>query len=147
MFDDKDARPASVGIINEVAAFLSSFEAAVGINPDADWQKPLLRLRIRLTDEETTELCTALNACVQYPHNLDIPNSMRGAVAKEIADVIITSFSTARVLNINIGAVLQAVVEANLSKQQPDGSFIRDDGGKVMKGPHYVAPNLSEVML
>lgn len=140
------SRETNIQSLNNLAAFLSSFEAEVGIMPDPTWPKQLLELRLRLTDEETTELCTALRAASVAKSSGEVWPEQRKAVAKEIADVIITAFSTARVLGINIGAALQEIVECNLSKRLDDGTFMRDDGGKILKGPNYVAPTLEGVV-
>lgn len=140
------SRETNIASLNNLAAFLSSFEEAVGIPAGQPWEPALLRLRLRLTDEETTELCQALTACVRAPAAVGISEPMKQAVAKEVADVIITAFSTARVLGINIGAALQEIVECNLSKRLDDGTFMRDDGGKILKGPNYVKPTLEGVV-
>lgn len=141
------SRENNIESLNNLAGFLSSFEEAVGIPAGQEWTPDLLKLRVRLTDEESIELCSAMARCRKvYIEMGSVSDGLKQAVAKEVADVIITAFSTARVLGINIGAALQEIVECNLSKRLDDGTFMRDEGGKILKGPNYVKPTLEGVV-
>ena len=132
-------RAENIANLNKLAAFISSFEDAAGVAKETTTES--LRLRGRLLDEECTELCKELQIARMHLTSDGLrPNW--AAVAKEMADLIITVFSAARGLNINIGYTLQEVIESNLSKRTDDGTFLRDTGGKILKGPNYIAPQL-----
>lgn len=42
---------------------------------------------------------------------------------------------------------LEAIQESNDSKRMPDGSFLRNEHGKIIKPAHYKAPDLSKARI
>ena len=66
--------------------------------------------------------------------------------AKELADLVIVSFGAAIEAGIDLNMVLRAVHASNMSKLDADGKPIYREDGKVLKGPHYSAPNIKEVL-
>ena len=89
-------------------------------------------LRIRLIEEEVTEVKEAMYANRIYD------------VAKELADILYVVYGTALVYGIDLDWAFQKVHESNMSKLGPDGKPIYREDGKVLKGPGYVAPDMSE---
>ncbi|NEA43140.1 hypothetical protein [Streptomyces sp. SID11385] len=66
--------------------------------------------------------------------------------AQELADLVYVTYGTALTHGIDLDAVLAEVHRANMSKLGPDGSPVRRADGKVMKGPHYRAPDIAAVL-
>ncbi|MEV1063704.1 MazG nucleotide pyrophosphohydrolase domain-containing protein [Streptomyces sp. NPDC050263] len=67
-------------------------------------------------------------------------------LAHELADVVYVAYGTALVHGIDLDAVLAEIHRANMSKLGPDGQVARRADGKVLKGEHYEAPDVSSVL-
>ncbi|MFJ4773694.1 MazG nucleotide pyrophosphohydrolase domain-containing protein [Streptomyces uncialis] len=67
-------------------------------------------------------------------------------IAHELADVVYVAYGTALVHGIDLDQVIAEIHRANMTKLGPDGTpQVRADG-KVLKGDHYVAPDVSAVL-
>ncbi|MYY07680.1 hypothetical protein GT204_01900 [Streptomyces sp. SID4919] len=67
-------------------------------------------------------------------------------IAHELADVVYIAYGTALVHGIDLDQVIAEIHRANMTKLGPDGTpRVRADG-KVLKGDHYVAPDVSAVL-
>jgi len=88
-------------------------------------------IRVRLLTEEFGEYLAAESTDNAW------------AIAHELADIVYAAYGTALTYGIDLGAVLLAVHEANMSRACPDGSFERDAAGKILKGPNYRKPEFS----
>ncbi|WP_405641445.1 MazG nucleotide pyrophosphohydrolase domain-containing protein [Streptomyces uncialis] len=67
-------------------------------------------------------------------------------IAHELADVVYIAYGTALVHGIDLDQVIAEIHRANMTKLGPDGTpQVRADG-KVLKGDHYVAPDVSAVL-
>ncbi|EFG07794.1 secreted protein [Streptomyces clavuligerus] len=67
-------------------------------------------------------------------------------LAQELADVVYIAYGTALVHGIDLDEVLAEVHRANMSKLGPDHTPVRRPDGKVLKGPHYRAPDIASVL-
>jgi predicted HAD superfamily Cof-like phosphohydrolase len=67
-------------------------------------------------------------------------------LAHELADVVYVAYGTALVHGIDLDAVLAEVHRSNMTKLGPDGRIARRADGKVLKGDHYEAPDVSAVL-
>ncbi|CAL9403170.1 hypothetical protein [Streptomyces sp. enrichment culture] len=67
-------------------------------------------------------------------------------LAHELADVVYVAYGTALVHGIDLDAVIAEVHRSNMTKLGPDGSVARRSDGKVLKGEHYRAPDVSTVL-
>jgi len=114
------------------------------------------KLRAVLLAEELFELLEALLGThaasgLQY-EPLGVTRDIREAqsleeIAKELADVVVVTYGTADVLGIDLDKAFDLVHESNMSKLGEDGKPIRREDGKVLKGPNYKAPDMSEAVL
>jgi predicted HAD superfamily Cof-like phosphohydrolase len=68
------------------------------------------------------------------------------ALAHELADVVYVAYGTALVHGIDLDAVIAEIHRANMTKLGPGGRVSRRADGKVLKGEHYRAPDVSEVL-
>lgn len=70
------------------------------------------------------------------------------ALTAELSDLMYVTVGSA--LGFGLGAFLLPMFEeihrANMSKLSPEGKPFYDDSGKITKGPHYVKPNLINVV-
>lgn len=67
-------------------------------------------------------------------------------LAHELADVVYVAYGTALVHGIDLDAVLAEIHRSNMTKLGPDGQISRRADGKVLKGEHYEAPDVSAVL-
>ncbi|MFE9972908.1 hypothetical protein ACFYRD_19670 [Streptomyces hirsutus] len=67
-------------------------------------------------------------------------------LAHELADVVYVAYGTALVHGIDLDAVISEIHRANMSKRGPGGEIARRFDGKVLKGDHYEAPDVSRVL-
>ncbi|MEU4872344.1 MazG nucleotide pyrophosphohydrolase domain-containing protein [Streptomyces sp. NPDC021608] len=67
-------------------------------------------------------------------------------LAHELADVVYVAYGTALVHGIDLDAVLAEIHRSNMTKIGPDGRIARRADGKVLKGEHYRAPDVSAVL-
>jgi predicted HAD superfamily Cof-like phosphohydrolase len=90
--------------------------------------------QLGLIDEEFTEFLEA-NAGTDETH-----------ILKELADLVFTCYQFAAAKGWNLDLALTRVFESNMSKLDIDGLPIKDSRGKVMKGPGYFEPQLSDLI-
>jgi predicted HAD superfamily Cof-like phosphohydrolase len=90
--------------------------------------------QLGLIDEEFTEFLEA-NAETDEAHTL-----------KELADLVFTSYQFAAAKGWNLDLALTRVYESNMSKLDIDGQPILNEHGKVLKGPGYFEPQLSDLI-
>ena len=68
------------------------------------------------------------------------------AELKELADLVYVCFQYAENMEWDLEEAMNRVHKSNLSKLGLDGKPIRRPDGKVMKGPKYQPPNLSDLV-
>ena len=109
-----------------------NFRHAYGVNNTPDNNE----MQARLIREEYTEFRDA-----HYDEEID-----DAEVLKELADLVYVAFQYAENREWDLLTALKRVHESNMSKLGPDGKPIRRDDGKVLKGPNYAPPNLSDLV-
>ena len=67
-------------------------------------------------------------------------------LAHELADVVYIAYGTALVHGIDLDAVIAEIHRSNMTKLGPEGQVSRRADGKVLKGEHYEAPDVSAVL-
>ena len=65
---------------------------------------------------------------------------------KELADLVYVCFQFAENMEWDLEEALDRVHKSNMSKLGLDGKPIRRVDGKVLKGPNYAPPNLSDLV-
>jgi predicted HAD superfamily Cof-like phosphohydrolase len=70
----------------------------------------------------------------------------REATLKELADLIYVCAQYAENMNWDIEQALRRVHKSNMSKLDEDGNPIYREDGKVLKGPNYQPPDLSDLV-
>ena len=66
---------------------------------------------------------------------------------KELADVVYVCFQFAAVMDWDLDQALMRVHQSNLSKLDDEGKPILRADGKVLKGPNYKPPDLTDLVL
>lgn len=67
-------------------------------------------------------------------------------LAQELADLLYVTYGAALEYGIDLDAVVAEVHRANMSKLDVDGSVIRREDGKILKGPAYKEPNIEAIL-
>ena len=65
---------------------------------------------------------------------------------KELADLVYVCYQYAENMNWFLDEAMNRVHESNMSKLGEDGKPIYRDDGKVLKGPNYKPPDLSDLV-
>ena len=65
---------------------------------------------------------------------------------KELADLVYVCYQYASNLNWDLDAAMDRVHQSNMSKLGEDGKPIRREDGKVLKGPNYQPPTLTDLV-
>jgi predicted HAD superfamily Cof-like phosphohydrolase len=68
------------------------------------------------------------------------------AIADGLADLLYVVFGTAVAYGIPMDEVFVEVHRSNMTKLDPDGQPIVGEGGKRLKGPGYVPPNIQPLI-
>jgi predicted HAD superfamily Cof-like phosphohydrolase len=107
---------------------------------EVDWSyKENFELRQTLLDEEVKEFHEAWSEPPFHGYEEHI--------LKELADIVYVAYGTAVALGFDLDEALKRVHASNMSKLDINGEPIRREDGKVLKGPNYFLPDLSNLVL
>ena len=103
-------------------------------------KKPLWDMQIRLIKEEHKEMINAFDELFADPEN----QNRREEAVKEMADAVFVIYQHAAAFNLDLDQALDLIYQSNLSKLDEHGKPIFRADGKVLKGPNYLPPDLSD---
>ena len=115
----------------KVKVFMETFGQEVKTKVELP-NKLTQKLRVRLIQEELTELIQALA----------IDDEVE--VADALTDILYVTYGAGHAFGINLDKCFEEVQKSNMSKLGKDGKPIYNEFGKVMKGPYYFKPDLSK---
>ena len=90
--------------------------------------------------EEFKEFLEADGMMFRHGHNAQVE------ALKELADLVYVCYQYAANMNWFLDEALNRVHESNMSKLDADGKPIYREDGKVLKGPNYKPPDLSDLI-
>ena len=105
-------------------------------------KKQLWDMQTRLIREEAGEFLVAADECFADPEN----TKAREEVVKELSDLVFVCYQFAATYGIDLDKAMTLVFESNLSKLDEQGKPIYRADGKVLKGPNYAPPDLTECL-
>ncbi len=121
-----------------IGGMVFEFQTAFGLTwhplPTMDVDSDVVDLRISLLAEEVSEYYKAVLA-------QDLVK-----IADGLADIVYIAFGTAITYGIDLDEVLAEVHRSNMTKLGRDRRPMLRDDGKVLKPPHYEAPDISLVL-
>jgi NTP pyrophosphatase (non-canonical NTP hydrolase) len=97
-------------------------------------------LQIKLIIEEYTEVIEAFDAFRQS----DI--ATHADLLKELADLVFVCYQAAENMDWDLDEAMQRIFDSNMSKLDDAGAPIRNEAGKVTKGPNYKKPDLTDLV-
>ena len=118
----------------KVGKFMKTFGQEVKSKSSLSSDK-INMLRINLIEEELEELKQAINQ-----KNLT-------EVADALTDILYVTYGACHAFGINLDKCFEEVQNSNMSKLGDDGKPIYSEKGKVLKGPNYFKPNLSNLLV
>lgn len=108
-----------------------------------------IKLGLKLIEEETEEFREAVENLFENTEcgeGEDVLNDNREDLAKELTDLLYVCYWTAAKIGIDVNEAFRRVHASNMSKLGPDGKPVKREDGKVLKGPGYHAPDLSDIV-
>jgi len=123
-----------------VKAFTVAMGQPVGqevLSSDLD----LLKMRTKLIEEETKEVVQETLWEDAYGN----PKIDKAELTKELSDLLYVTYGMAVTFGLPIDEVFERVHRSNMSKLGDDGKPIYREDGKVLKGPNYQPPDLTDL--
>ena len=103
---------------------------------------PQAELQISLIEEEFKELMEALGMAMLHPDD----EQLQADVLKELCDCKVVIDQFCALVGYDIETAFLRVHRSNMSKFGRDGKAIKNEAGKVIKGPDYQPPVLTDLI-
>lgn len=126
---------------------VKEFHEAFGLDVGEPFSRDLVDLRINLLDEEVSEFWDEFHTDNPYSDaTLPLELLNKEKVLKELADIQYVLSGLAVTFGLDLDEAFKRVHESNMSKLGEDGKPIYREDGKVLKGPNYKEPDLSDLV-
>lgn len=134
--------------------FITAMEQPKGVDISEGEQGGVLSMRLCLIREETEEVEDAVCLLADKVFNaellgIDMTEEIKAAKAallKELCDLQYVLSGFAVTFGLPLDEAFKRVHESNMSKLGPDGKPVYREDGKVLKGPNYKKPDLSDLV-
>lgn len=114
---------------------------------------PTLKMQLDLIQEEGNEFKDALDLWVKLSEDeesansdIDVVRQVKECVIKELSDLAFVCEQMAAFLGIDLEEAMCRVFRSNMSKLDSNGKPIYREDGKILKGPNYQPPDLSDLV-
>jgi len=132
--------------MNKYEEKVKEFHQAMEMAIDAPYTAPLLQLRQKLINEEVSELNVEINTLLAELDSFGTINKeTKLKMFKELADLQYVLSGMVVALGIPMEEVFTRVHQSNMSKLV-NGKPLKREDGKVLKGPNYKKPDLSDLV-
>lgn len=129
--------------------YIEDFHKAFNLDIDKEPNVDLFKLRKTLIGEEVKELFSDIDEAIAHLEKGEkVPRELYLNMLKEMADVQVVLSGTSVALKPlrKLEEAFEKVCESNMSKLGGDGKPIYREDGKVLKGPNYFPPDLSDLV-
>lgn len=131
--------------MNKYEQDVKEFHQLMGMATDAPYTADLLELRQKLINEENNELNVEINTLIaELKQTGSVQKQTKLRMFKELADLQYVLSGMVVALGIPMEEVFARVHKSNLSKLV-DGKPLKREDGKILKGPNYQKPDLSDL--
>lgn len=138
-------------ILEQFDVFRNEVESEVRNSSSEDWKEIGRKLAVRAEtvgswfEARIDNTVSILDKFVAFNAGLhDAVNT--DELHKNWSDLVALSYRVAFGYGVNLDVVLEEVQASNLSKLAADGSVIRREDGKILKGPNFFSPNIKRVL-
>ncbi len=128
---------------------IKDFHKAFGQGIHEEPTVKVLKLRKTLINEEAKELFADIDKAIAFlSSNKKVPKALYANILKELADlqVVLSGTSVALKPLKRLEEAFRLVHASNMSKLDKDGKPILREDGKILKGPNYFEPDLSDLV-
>ena len=125
-----------MGLIHQAVAFREAFEFPV------EFTQEWFELQQALIKEESSEALEACEAAKLNGYNIESSEEL----LKELADLVFVCYQMAAYMQWDLDDAMNRIFESNMSKLGENGKPIRREDGKVLKGPNYKPPTLTDIV-
>lgn len=129
-----------------VREFHEAFVQPAPSHPPLRVDPDVVRFRARLIREEYEEVKVELEALSAGCSDPLVVHETLSKLLKELADLRYVLEGAAVTFGLPIDEAFAEVHRSNLSKLLPDGSVLRREDGKVLKGPNYTEADMSKLV-
>ena len=134
--------------------FITAMEQPKGVDISEGEQGGVLSMRLCLIREEAEEVEDAVCLLADKVFNaellgIDMTEEIKAAKAallKELCDLQYVLSGFVVTFGLPFDEAFERIHESNMSKLGPDGKPIYREDGKVLKGPNYKKPDLSDLV-
>lgn len=129
--------------------YIRELHEAFGHDINSEPTIKLLKFRRTLIEEEVKELFSDIDAAiVSLENGEEISKDLQMNMLKELADLqVVLSGTSVSIKSLrNLDDAFLRVFESNMSKLGDDGKPQYREDGKVLKGPNYFPPDLSDLI-
>jgi len=131
--------------MNDYETKVKQFHRAMEMAIDAPYSTQLLELRQKLINEEVSELNVEIDTLIaELSSTGTIKNETKLKMYKELADLQYVLSGMVVALSVPMEQIFERVHQSNMSKLV-DGKPLKRADGKVLKGPNYKKPDLSDL--
>lgn len=125
-----------MGFLHQAVAFRKGYELP------CDFTEERFKLQQGLIQEEFAEVieACAIAKCENYS------TIASAELLKELADLVFVCYQMAALMQWDLDEAMDRVFESNMSKLGADGKPIRRADGKILKGPNYRPPVLTDIV-
>ena len=132
--------------MNKYEELVQDFHRAMEMDIASPYSSSLLEFRQRLINEEVSELNIEINALIDELKSTGTCNKeTKLKMFKELADLQYVLSGMVVALGIPMEEVFDRVHNSNMSKLV-NGKPLKREDGKVLKGPNYKKPDLSDLL-
>lgn len=120
--------------------FRHRFQLQAGLSPQS------LRLQATLIAEEAKEVAEAVKELDERLGHQNDHKLRKAHLLKELGDLVYVCYQMAAAFGWDLSESCTRIHSSNLSKLGKDGMPIRREDGKILKGPNYYEPDLSDLV-
>lgn len=95
-----------------------------------------------LINEEYYEVMSACAECEEKEFNI----GSKIELLKELGDLVFVCYQMAAYMGMDLDEAMKRVFESNMTKFDDNGVPIRREDGRVLKGPNYQPPSLTDLV-
>ena len=133
-------------LMDKYETLVQKFHQAMEMDINAPYSEHLLELRQKLINEEVSELNVEINSLIkELKQNGHSSKETTLRMFKELADLQYVLSGMVVALGIPMEEVFDRVHNSNMSKLV-NGKPLKREDGKVLKGPNYKKPDLSDLL-